>query len=374
MSARLLMQGYYGHGNFGDDLLMQVTHRLLGEEFPTAEIAALTPGAGKDYVSRMLSGAPTLAPGRHGRFDAIIHGGGGVFFDFAPASAAARMLEKAIRTIGFPHYLKLENTLRHSLGREHTHAACRIGIGIGVGRYTPGSKAFRAALPMMATMDGLWLRDAASLDAMQQFDSVYRGQTWRGSDLAFLTNYWLNEQIENRNKNNDKKKVGIALRDWKTVNYSTLSPLLSTLASPYTLEGLLLDARADARMGETLAAASIPTTVWQPETQTIGAFAAKIAAQDVLLTSRAHGAIVAACLGVPSVLVAIEPKLQQVHAMLPNSTLLVAPDAPETWPDALATAARITPVAIAADVARSRAESLAAWERTRALLHRKLAL
>ena len=100
--------------------------------------------------------------------------------------------------------------------------------------------------------------------------------------------------------------------------------------------------------------------IWQPEATTIADFAAKLATQDVLLSSRAHGAICGACLGVPSVIVNIEPKLTQVHAMLSNASRLVPAQDTNAWIKTLAELRALNPLIIEADVEKNRAASEAA--------------
>ena len=134
--------------------------------------------------------------------------------------------------------------------------------------------------------------------------------------------------------------------------------VLATLAVTYDITGFIFDAHADPECQRLFAPYTIK--IWQPEHMTITDFAAALAAQDVLLTARAHGAICGACLGVASVIIAIEPKLEQVHAMLPNASILVPANAPQHWAVAIAAACRISPATIAGDVQKNRAASEAA--------------
>jgi len=78
-APRVLLVGYYGKGNFGDDVLLRVTHRIVTGKLPQARIYILVDGSNGDYVNNMLGDVTLLAPGRHGHFDWIVHGGGGCF-------------------------------------------------------------------------------------------------------------------------------------------------------------------------------------------------------------------------------------------------------------------------------------------------------
>jgi polysaccharide pyruvyl transferase WcaK-like protein len=48
-----------------------------------------------------------------------------------------------------------------------------------------------------------------------------------------------------------------------------------------------------------------------------------ISKQDLLITTRAHGILVAAALGMPSVCIGIDPKLHTFHKMLPSASVYV---------------------------------------------------
>ena len=63
--------------------------------------------------------------------------------------------------------------------------------------------------------------------------------------------------------------------------------------------------------------------IWNPFSQTISSFLEKISVCQLVITSRAHGAIVSACLGIPSVCFEIEPKLVHISNLLSDSSVLV---------------------------------------------------
>ncbi len=362
-TLRVLLVGYYGKGNFGDDVLLAVTHAIVRQHVPHAQISVLVDGDVGSYVKRMLPDVTLLPSGRHGHFDQIIHGGGGVFFDFKRHPWHRRWMEYTIRLLGFPVFVALEKRARWLVGKPRTSAQRRLGMGIGVGTYTTGSPRLRASLPILADFDALWVRDGQSIHNLRRFASVMDAPIIEGSDLAFLTQHWMAKTPSLR-ESAARPRLGIILRDWAEdqggTNSQNLRDMLAQLASEYDLTGFILDQHEDPQWREML----LPyrCCIWQPEHMSIQEFSEQLAMQDVLLTSRAHGAICGACLGIPSVVVAIEPKLQQVAAMLPHSCLVVAPDSIELWPDAIRHAQSIPRDVIAADVERNRASSQAALQ------------
>ena len=362
MSPRVLLIGYYGKGNFGDDVLLMVTHALLQKRYPSAQFSVIVDGPHGGYVPRMLGEVTVLAPARHGHFDLMVHGGGGVFFDFARYGIGDVAKEYALRAMGYRTYLALEALARRVAGKPRTSATVRVGLGIGVGTYSLGSPRLRERLPILADFKALWVRDAQSIVNLKRFASLMRGKVVRGSDLAFLTEYWLSDMPTAKPARSGKPRLGIALRDWPThaggIDESTLEALLKAWSKDYDISGFILDAQADPIMQRVMA--GYPLHVWRPEQQKITEYAQALASQDVLLTSRAHAAICGACVGTPSVIVAIEPKLAQVAAMLPSSTRMVSPAATDSWRAAIDEALAISRAAIEADVVNNRAASLQA--------------
>lgn len=364
MSLRVLLMGYYGKGNFGDDVLLCVAHALLRARYPNAQFSVVVDGPHGDYVKQMLGEVTLLPSGRHGHFDLIAHGGGGVFFDFSAYGLGARLKEYALRAMGFRRYVALEKWARKLLHKPRTSADLRVGFGIGVGTYSTGSPRLRERLPVLADFRALWVRDEESIRNLRRFEQVMRGEVIRGSDLAFLTQHWLGEATIEKPPRATKPRLGIALRDWPVtaggLEESALKALLTEWSCDYEISGFILDAQADPMLHRQLA--GYPIHIWQPQQMGLNDFAKALAVQDVLLTSRAHAAICGACVGTPSVIVAIEPKLQQVASMLARSTVQVAAGAPETWRAAIEAALAISPQAIAGDVAANHVQSTLALE------------
>ena len=355
--ADSILIGYYGRSNFGDDVLMVVTHDVARQSYPDHRIAVRT-GTKVDYVERFLGVDVQQIPfGTRDRHRMIMHGGGGTFFDFTPHGAIDKLLNQLMFAGGTRNYVRLEAALRRLAGRPRMSADVRLGMGIGVGTFAPGSRKLRESLPILCDFDALWVRDPGSVSNLKNIGAT--SSVVLGSDLAFLWERWCPPSLALQpvRKLGSKPRIGVILRDWPTGGdptfAATIKPSLEAIRSRFDLHLFSLDASADAATLSWFD--DFPQTVWRPESMTISEFAAGLASQDAFLTSRAHGAICGACLGRPSVILEIEPKLGAVHAMLPNCTSLVPPhpgaDVLEQYiDDALA-----VPIdRIAADVAHNR--------------------
>ncbi len=356
---RILLLGYYGKGNFGDDVLLKVTYELLRCAVPEASISVIVDGDGKNYVRNLLGNVNVLKPARHRHFDLIVHGGGGVFFDAKHYGFFNRLIERIIPIFGLRNYLLLEKIIRHILHKSRTSATHRIGLGIGVGTFSSGSKKLREKAAALSEMSALWVRDSESLANLMRFASVMRGEQILGSDLAFLTEYWL-DNVVTKTKSS-RPRLGIVLRDWPQTDWNTLAEMLGQLSIDYEITGFVFDQHTDPKLQVLLA--PYANHVWRPETMHILEFAQLLSDQDVLLTSRAHGAICGACLGVPSVIVNIEKKLEQVHNMLPNSSILVGSNDVANWPAAIKKSLAIPRDIVQVDVAKNRSSSEAALKK-----------
>jgi polysaccharide pyruvyl transferase WcaK-like protein/glycosyltransferase involved in cell wall biosynthesis len=317
----VLMEGYYGRGNFGDDVLLKVTYNLLKHILPDAQIVLVVGNEQTDYVRTMLDGVDILAPDRHAHFDRIVHGGGGVFFDFRRYGFGYRFAEALLKRFGFPLALNGERILRRACNKPRVSTSRRLGLGIGIGTFSSGSPRLWRSLPILAEFDALWVRDGQSKANLKRFASIMHAELLQGSDLAFLSEYWLPASIPPR-ADALRPRLGVVLRDWSGTDSQALRASIARFAEKYDVTGFIFDEHSDPELGRILS--PYTTHVWRPHHMHMDDFARHLAAQDVLLTSRAHGAICGACLGVPSVIVNIEPKLEQIHAMLPNASILVS--------------------------------------------------
>lgn len=228
---------------------------------------------------------------------------------------------------GSQAYVKVEAALRRILGKPRLDADTRIGLGIGVGTFARGSRKLLDALPVMSAFDHLWVRDLGSKANIE--DIGVSVPVVVGSDLAFLCDAWCPSELtlQPRSERSARPRLGIILRDWVVASGANLAtllrPVIDELAIRYQVTIISLDPNTDAGVLATFK--DFPQVIWQPGLIAMSDFLGAIADNDVLLTSRAHGAICGACLGRASVILEIEPKLAAVHAMLPSATRLAHP-------------------------------------------------
>jgi polysaccharide pyruvyl transferase WcaK-like protein len=366
----VLLLGYYGRGNFGDDVLLKVTHALVKRAWPRCALFARCSGDAPGYVPRLL-GDPSLtvlpyAAGR--RFDVIVHGGGGTFFDFAVGSGLDAVVNLLVRSGGGALYARAEGWARALLGRPRDTARVRIGWGIGVGTFTRSSRALRHKVQPLLDFDGLMVRDEESLRNLKALGLSVSAE--RGSDVAFLHELWSARRPRRAPSPGGRRRLGIVLRDWggggrNPAHARAVVETAHALACRYDITFLLLDA-ADRETAALVR--EWPVVAWDPHAASLEEFATAVASVDLLLTSRAHGAICGAALGVPSALIDIEPKLRAVHDMLPRSTRIVsASPAADELLRTLDELSGLDPSVLASEVASNRALAAASVARLVAL-------
>lgn len=322
---RILLQGYYGRGNWGDDLLMLISFNILRKNYPNAAIEILTADRPRPYIHTILGEkVPLLMQGHHGHYDMIVHGGGGVFFDFNLQPLHRKLVESIVLLLGHRMFIRAETWLRRRLGTPRTSAPLRIALGVGVGTFTAGSPVLPNALSAFSGMSAMWVRDVHSQRNLARFSDVLNAAVILGSDMVFMRGYWLLPRLDPKPTPAAKPRIGVVLRDEHGLDASALEAVANTLQElmpHYDLTLFFFEAEADARLIAALQ--SFSPVVWEPDSMQLSHFAELLSAQDVIVTSRAHGAICAACLGIPSIIIEIEPKLRRVHEMLPRSSSLL---------------------------------------------------
>jgi hypothetical protein len=178
--AEIAIVGWYGHGNFGDDLLMQLVAEVVADMAPgRSEVvltgdspASLNVAAGLDMPFRVGVGSA--------EYPAVVLGGGGLFFDARspgrhriPPWVGRPAATRAIRRSGSSgRYLT-------GIGRR------RFAIGIGLGPFPKHSTREWTSVVELETCERVWVRDQSSARwlTLRGLDSA---KVRLGADLSLL--------------------------------------------------------------------------------------------------------------------------------------------------------------------------------------------
>lgn len=321
--SKIILRGYYGFGNFGDDILMLTSYRLIKEIFSSDEIVICSESnSDPSYIETIIGRSVPVGPiAEHRDADWIIHGGGGVYFDFKSGNLNFFWLNETIRFIGYSRFRHVYDFFAKLKNTNIKHSKRRIGLGIGVGSYTRSSKRFHLDILSLSDFDFLLVRDEESIDHIRSYNFNY--PTLLSTDLAFLSKYWL---PKNFTMAPEKNTIGFVLRDWVYDNHAYLQTVLRVLLvlkkQNRELKIFSFDKRSDQHFIPEFST-NFPITVWDPQHMSIADFLFEMGKCNLIVTSRAHGAIVSTCLGIPTICLDIEPKLKNISKMLKNSSLLV---------------------------------------------------
>src|SRR5210317_2046628 len=96
--AKILLVGYSGHKNFGDDLLLDQAYNQL-KDFSEISIWTDVLGKESDYLAVWFPDATIIRSKKLGNhifknFDRVLYFGGGVFFDYKKHYPAFLLLKK----------------------------------------------------------------------------------------------------------------------------------------------------------------------------------------------------------------------------------------------------------------------------------------
>lgn len=322
---KIILKGFYGFGNFGDDILMLTTYRLTKEIFPKHEIIICSESKNASYIAGLLENSVQIIDNDTTiKAEWIIHGGGGVFFDFKKGEAKFRWLNKAIHGMGYAFFRKSYDLYRKLKGYKGTQATFRAGLGIGIGTYTASSSKFYIDILSLSDFDFLLVRDAESLRYINEFNFNY--PVYCASDMAFLHELWnLKQEVFKKNKNN---VIGFVLRDWIFDDNAYLETLLKVALQlskqGYDLKFYSFDKTSDLCFVKEFTK-HFSILVWDPHQMNIPNFLREMSECSLMISSRAHGAIVSACLGIPVICLGIEPKLTEIFNMISNSAIFIQP-------------------------------------------------
>ena len=321
---KILLVGYYGFGNLGDDILLKVTFCIVKEKFKNSEIFVLSHARNSDYIVNLLGETVCVVrPGERAHYDLIVHGGGGTFHDYGSYSLQDSFINWSIKAMGPKAYVALDKALRSLTGKKRVSGDRRVGLGIGVGTYTSDSRRLRHAIPILIDFDQLMVRDTQSLENFRRLG--IDAPVALGSDLAFLEAHWAPTPQKTKS---EKARLGIVVRDWPancSTNYILyLREVLPSLRAKFEVSIFVFCKHEDSFASSLEWEDKIH--VWDPARTSLHEYCRTFGSQDLVVTARAHGALCAAIMGIPSLIIEVEPKLATIHSIIPNSSQIMSAD------------------------------------------------
>jgi polysaccharide pyruvyl transferase CsaB len=308
--VRIVISGYYGFSNAGDDAILLASIPMIRASHPNAQISIVTyPGADLAEVYR-LTGLPAIDGADIAHTDQIIAaanlvliGGGGLIQDYLPSD----------RT----HILRHDhNNLTFWLSvavMAHAHGVPVSTWMVGIGPLTTdeGRKDARLLLTSMRTVS---VRDDESAALAEEL-GVEPDRIAVGADPVFTLR-------TPRSQSPGAPQVGVVVRNWEGVS-AWLTPLAEALdrlvAERSTLIRLIpfqtgrggheSDDLVAMRLAARMASADVDSLVGVGADPT--ELAKLIAGCDVVLGMRLHSLVFAAAAGVPTVALAYDPKVTQ---------------------------------------------------------------
>jgi polysaccharide pyruvyl transferase WcaK-like protein len=289
--------GYYGWGNFGDDLLADYVLDLVCRTIPPDRV--LVRGPEGNYLERWFPGV-RCRPGkeifRSGSYAVrkVIFGGGGQFFAFPPATFMNLWgLRKCKaygrwRMIGWSRWRQLS-----------AYAFC---IGVGP---LEGAGARWMTRKFLGRCEHISVRDAVSkalLSGIRNVRVVADPSIGLAATLSPISQP-------------DPKTVGIVVRRW-TRGPSVAELIVSLQSAAQSLRNLgwtvqfISFQASDREVTQWLRNNGEIVRDWRPQCQTIPEFCLYLSGFQVLITMRVHGVFVGSLLGAVPVAVRIEPKLE----------------------------------------------------------------
>jgi len=328
---RAVLRGYFGQGNYGDDILFAVGYRLIKQALPNCEIS-FEGASGQIYEAPYWASFPLVASRCDPSESVIIYCGGTQFFAFKGGRLCELARQAALRSFGvMPTRLVHEFLARSSgEGRLITEGVCAAAVGIGLGPFALGAASEYNAAVRLAACGFIWVRDEESAAWCRKWRLP--GTILTGADLSFLTELWCKTEwkdtVEERGTGGPAR-VGVIFREWK---YSRTGQWLRGLKAAvevlrgcgYEVQGISLCDASDRDLTEMVSSARVfdGVSVYSPHQHTLDDVLYWIRSCDVVVSARAHGVYVSAVCGVPCIAIEIEPKLRICRDVIGDGCLL----------------------------------------------------
>ena len=311
---KILLLGYYGHKNFGDDLLLSIVSERLSNNPLVTKIGVSCSEMGSNYISAMapwIDRIETMPRRRSfiGDYDRVIFGGGGTVFEYRKNLSCLYRLKK-----------KLSEYLEYGRAFRNGTKFASLGLGIGPFADTAGRK---MAMNRMKYHSLVLTRDATS----QQHAVDFGLNAHQSHDLSFLEFPKLRELAES-SKTIERNNYCFIVRHYKYGESADqyLNPMIelakSLLKEGCTVTWMSFQEEYDSPVIDRIRNANMEVWIWDPVLMRHDDVYKEINKSNVVVTARMHGTYIAGMLGVPTVSIGLHPKLELASKYFSKSTIL----------------------------------------------------
>jgi len=320
--------GAYGAGNLGDDALLASVLTALRGIVSDNRVCIRTLHRAP-YVAQWFPDVTVVSSGDSVRVrtNLLLFGGGTQFYSFANACATRG---RRLRSIN--KYLLRPRLLWRRLRMVGTFQGIvsdrTAAVSVGIGPFVPGSFQEERARALLRSCDWISVRDTLSLGFCGRW-GITRALLY--PDLCFASELWGFDGLTNPGIGSAVARVGVIVRDWpRTIMGQAYFEPLRKAVAQMRAEGLAvtylsLGVSSDSKTVRTLEQAGEKVVKWDPGNSTVVEFAERLRSFHLLITARVHAVIIGATLGIPSIAIGIEPKLEIVREQLGAGTRGWAP-------------------------------------------------
>lgn len=296
--VKVSLVGAYGFWNYGDDLLAWIFSEKIREWLPNAQILVSAPDNGSNYIKKITKAkwvSPITSPkywlkqgeNKTRDSDYVVFGGGGILYDY-PHLTKYKSIDPRRSSALF--YL----TSLRSYSKKGLVIAHGIGIGPLKSKYS-----FLLTNHFLSKIDLLTVRDNESYFYTKNHELEVKVIP----DSSYILAKNVNKELE------VLPKIGVVVRKWKGSsifnNESELKSFFNKLEKETGYEIVPISLRT----GEFEYVGGRKIYEWNPETTSPNEFANQLGGFSVLISMRLHAMNVAACYGVPSIPIGIDPKI-----------------------------------------------------------------
>jgi polysaccharide pyruvyl transferase CsaB len=292
MSSRLLLAGYFGCGNLGDDAILIGFAEAMRKEGHSIRVLAgqpqrLTQTTGLVGVPRMEMAAVEAAIQE---CDWLVFPGGSIFQDATSVKS----------TLYYSRLVKM--------AKDAGKKAALINQGIGPLRTFAGR---RIAMGAFRRCDLIVVRDPASGDLLRSLGVM--GQIHLGADSAFLLDPPRPDQIGEPFGVGSQRVVGISARPWGKDKGAGLAKIFSALVDDLVrsqMMPVMIEMDSDDRRMIDLITKQRGGKV--PDIKNVDsplALQSRFARMEAVIAMRLHAGILAATAGIPCCMVSYDPKV-----------------------------------------------------------------